>query len=266
MRVLGRPDRLTGTAPPAPAAVPGPVERRRPGWRLLHEALVLGGLWLVYSLGRALAGRHTGGARAHSSDVWALERALHLPAEDAVQRAVLGRETLVHAANAYYEYEHFTSLGLAALWLLLVHPDRYPWFRRVLVATTGLALVGHLAYPLTPPRLRPDLGLVDTGVRYGQSVYGADAHNSGLLDQYAAMPSMHVAWAFLFALAVLLVARSRWRWVAVAYPALTTYVVVVTGNHYWLDGVVGVLLLCLALATVGRLRPGARAGPSPAAG
>ena len=136
----------------------------------------------------------------------------------------------------YYKYEHWVALGAVALWLLLFRVGRYPWFRRVLVLTTGLALVGHFAYPLMPPRMRPDLGFVDTGVVLGQSVYGPDPRNHGLINQYAAMPSMHVAWAVLFAVTVILATRTAWRWLAVGYPAVTTSVVVITGNHYWLDG------------------------------
>ena len=239
---------------------------RRP-WRrrLGHEALVLGALWLAYTLGRALAGRHVAGARGHASDVWRLERELRLPDEAGWQHWALGHPALVSAANVYYKYEHWVALGAVALWLLLFRVGRYPWFRRVLVLTTGLALVGHVAYPLTPPRMRPDLGFVDTGVVLGQSVYGPDPRNHGLVNQYAAMPSMHVAWAVLFAVTVILATRTAWRWLAVGYPAVTTSVVVITGNHYWLDGIVGVLLLCLAVAAV-RLatRPATEPGPAAA--
>ena len=154
---------------------------------------------------------------------------------------------LVRAANAYYKYEHFATLAAVVIYLLLWRAARYPWFRRVLVLTTTLGLVGHIVYPLTPPRLRPDFGLVDTGVRFGESVYGADPNNHGLINQYAAMPSLHVAWAVLFALMVLLVARSPWRWLVIPYPLVTTYVVVITGNHYWLDGIVGIAILGVAL-------------------
>jgi hypothetical protein len=223
------------------------VKGRGRAYRLLHEVGVLGGLWLVYTLGRALAGRHTGSAGGHASDVRSLERFLHLPDEGRVQRGVLGWNWLVHAANDYYKYEHFVALVVVAAWLLLWRPERYLRFRQVLVLTSALGLVLHAAYPLTPPRLRPDFGVVDTGVRYGESVYGGDPHNHGLLNQYAAMPSLHVAWAVLFALTAVTVSRSRWRWLAVPYPAVTTYVVVITGNHYWLDGVVGIVLLGVAL-------------------
>ena len=223
----------------------------RPLWRRIgQEALVLGGLWMAYTFGRALAGRHVAGAREHATDVWRLERQLHLPDEASWQRWALAHPDLIRAANVYYKYEHWVALGVVTLWLLLFRVERYPWFRRVLVLTTGLARVGHVAYPLMPPRMRPDLGFVDTGVVLGQSVYGPDPRNHGLVNQYAAMPSMHVAWAVLFAVAVILASRSRWRWLAVVYPAVTTSVVVITANHYWLDGVVGVLLLCAAATTI----------------
>jgi hypothetical protein len=225
------------------------VARRRPAWRLAHEAGLLGGLWLVYTLGRALAGLRTAPAKDHADDAWSLERRLHLPDEARVQRAALHWSWLVHAADDYYKFEHFASLGVVATWLLLWRPDRYLPFRQVLVLTSALALVLHACYPLAPPRLRPELGLVDTGVRYGESVYGKDPHNHGLLNQYAAMPSLHVAWAVLFAGTVIVVSGSRWRWLAVGYPAVTTYVVVITGNHYWLDGIVGVGALGIALLT-----------------
>jgi MFS superfamily sulfate permease-like transporter len=88
-------------------------------------------------------------------------------------------------------------------------------------------------------------GMVDTAVRYGQSVYGSVAGFNA--DQLSAMPSVHVGWALLVALVVVQVSKSRWRWLALAYPALTVLAVTVTANHYWLDGIVAALLLGLVL-------------------
>jgi hypothetical protein len=92
----------------------------------------------------------------------------------------------------------------------------------------------------------PQAGMVDTAVLYHQSVYasvgGFDA------DQLSAMPSVHVGWAILVAAAVIAAARTRWRWLAVGYPVMTTLAVVVTANHFWLDGIVAAALLCLVLA------------------
>jgi membrane-associated phospholipid phosphatase len=82
-------------------------------------------------------------------------------------------------------------------------------------------------------------------MRYGQSVYGSDAGFNP--DQLSAMPSVHVGWALLVAIVIVNVSRSRWRWLALGYPAATLLAVVVTANHFWLDGVASAILLALAL-------------------
>ena len=101
--------------------------------------------------------------------------------------------------------------------------------------------------------------MVDTAVQYGQSVY---AWNGGFdADEFSAMPSVHVGWALIVAIAVITVSRSRWRWLAAAYPVLTLLVVVVTANHFWLDGIAAGLLVALVLV-VQRAARGLRSGKS----
>ncbi|WP_242909890.1 phosphatase PAP2 family protein [Actinomadura terrae] len=232
-------------APVGPAA---PSLRSWTTWRhALRHGLILAALWMVYTLGRALAGRRIGRAFPNSDDVWHLERWLHIPSEASLQRWALHSESGIRAADLYYKYVHFTDFVIITIWLLLWHPDRFPWFRRVIVLITGLELVGHFVYPLAPPRMRPDLGMTDTAQVFGHAVYGGSYENHGLFNQYAAMPSMHVGWSFLFALAVVTIARTPWRWIIVAHPLLMTYTVVVTGNHYWLDGIIGLILLAIGL-------------------
>ena len=64
--------------------------------------------------------------------------------------------------------------------------------RTVLAWTTLCCLLIQLI-PVAPPRMIPGIGIVDTGLRYNQSVY-----SHGLpIDQLSAMPSVHVAWAVL---------------------------------------------------------------------
>jgi PAP2 superfamily len=111
--------------------------------------------------------------------------------------------------------------------------------------------------------------MVDTAVRYGQSVYGSVAGFNA--DQLSAMPSVHVGWSLLAALVIVEVSRSRWRWLALAYPLLTLLAVVVTANHYWMDGIAAALLLALALIVhragrVGTMAWRRRAAAAPARG
>ena len=116
--------------------------------------------------------------------------------------------------------------------------------RGTLVRVTAMSLAVQLT-PVAPPRLLPDSGMVDTAVQYGQSVYGTTI--DGLqADAYSAMPSVHVAWCLLVAVAVIRISPSRWRWLVLLHPLITVAVVVVTANHYWLDGVAAVLLLLLS--------------------
>jgi hypothetical protein len=61
------------------------------------------------------------------------------------------------------------------------------------------------------------------------------------------MPSLHVGWALLIAVVVIRTANSPWRWATIAHPIITTAVVVVTANHYWIDAIVAALLLGLVL-------------------
>jgi hypothetical protein len=68
------------------------------------------------------------------------------------------------------------------------------------------------------------------------------------------MPSLHVAWAAVIAFGALAVSTSRWRWLGMAHLVLTCFVVAATGHHWWLDGIValGLLWVALAIDSVGR--------------
>ena len=75
------------------------------------------------------------------------------------------------------------------------------------------------------------------------------------------MPSVHVGWALIVAIAVITVSRRRWRWLAAAYPVITLLVVVVTANHFWLDGIAAALMVALILLGQ-RTARGLRSGKS----
>ena len=157
-----------------------------------------------------------------------------------MQRVFLAHPLIIQAFNLYYAGLHFPVLIGCMIWLFVWHRDRYPAARTTLVAFTGACLLVQLI-PVAPPRMLPEAGMVDTAIRYGQSVYGTQAGFDP--DQLSAMPSVHVGWAILVAILVIGTATSRWRWLALGYPALTLLVVVVTANHFWMDGIVAAALL-----------------------
>ncbi|MFE8018467.1 phosphatase PAP2 family protein [Streptomyces antibioticus] len=217
---------------------------------LVRELLFVVGLLLVYKVGRQLATGHTAEAFANAHRVWDAERTLRLPGEGAVQTALLHSDTLVHLANTYYATVHFPATTAFLIWLYLRRPAHYVWARRVLALVTAAALAGHLIFPLAPPRLLAESGLLDTGQAYGPSVYGAHPATDAMANQFAAMPSLHFGWALMVAAGLIAATRSRWRPLWLLHPLLTLTVIVGTANHYWLDSVVATALLGIALAVV----------------
>jgi hypothetical protein len=225
------------------ALEPAEPRRARRNWpMILRDFIVLNVLFIIWRLVGRVSLFHEAGAFGRGRWIWHLERALRLPSEAAMQRAILPHETLSKICNGYYEYAHAPLLAATLIWLLWRHREAYPRWRNLVVAFTGVSLVVGLL-PVAPPRLIPSFGMVDLADRYHQSVYSA--LGKGITDQLSSVPSVHVGWAILVAAAIITVSRSRWRWAAIAHPVITLYVVVVTANHYWLDAVAAVLLLAV---------------------
>ena len=213
--------------------------------RFTRETAVLAALFALWQYAGTFSFMSPDGGLPRGRWLWHAERWLHLPSETALQRVFLPHPLIIQFANLYYASLHFTVLLLTLAWLFICHRDRYRHVRTTVVLFTASALIIQFV-PVAPPRMLSGTGLVDTAVRYGQSVYGAVAGFNA--DQLSAMPSIHVGWAIIVAVAVVGASRSRWRWLAVLYPVMTTLIVVITANHYWLDGVAAGLLVVLALA------------------
>lgn len=219
------------------------VERpRRP--HLFPEFLLVAAVYMAYTLGRFAATKHPNGSYVHAQNVWNLERWLHLPNEATVQQAVLGWKQLMDLANLHYQIGYVVSVIGSLVWLYVWHPEHYIWYRRFLTLVTFIGLIGHIVYPMAPPRLLAGDDVVDSAQVFGHAVYGPVG--TGLSNQFAAMPSLHVGWAVVCAVGVIVVLRTPWRWLAVLHPVVTLLVVVITGNHFWMDGIVASLIVAVA--------------------
>ncbi|HEY8092454.1 MAG TPA: phosphatase PAP2 family protein [Acidimicrobiales bacterium] len=214
------------------------------GAAFARELAIMFTLYAVWRLANRLSLMQVDGAMWRGRWLWDLERSWHLPSEQAVQQMVLPHPLLVQIANVYYAVAHVPAMLIFLVWLFALHRPRYPKIRNALAITTGACLLFQLI-PLAPPRLLPELGVLDTPLLYHQSVYGQIG--TGIAAQLSAMPSVHVAWALLVGIGAVMVSSSRWRWLVLAHPALTVWVVVVTGNHFWLDGGAAAVILVLAL-------------------
>jgi len=240
--------------------------RRRPalpGGRVLSdghvlywwaEILLIIGFYLVYSAVRNLNGNSLLDPPAHALDhakqIIALEQHLGLFHEHRIQDWAEHFTPLIVAANYFYGSLHFIVTIFAGVFLYRRYSDDYPRFRNALGITTTLALIGFTFYPLVPPRL-----LHMYGVNYGFSDTLSQyptfwSFNSGgmksLSNQFAAMPSVHIAWSTWCALALVPRLKSRgWKIAAACYPLMTLFVIIITGNHFWLDAVGGLLILAI---------------------
>jgi hypothetical protein len=212
-----------------------------------------------YSLARLFVVDAATGYR-NAQHLWSVERALHLPSETGFQQLFVHAPGVLRVANEYYASAHFPLTAVFLFWIYVWRHESWRWVRNAMTIVTASSLLIEALLPMAPPRLVPAFGMVDTGVLLRQSVYPAKT-NSGVANQFAAMPSVHVGWALLVAVGVILVVRSRWRWLALIHPVVTALVVTVTANHYWADGIVAALLVAVAvLVTSGaRRRATARA-------
>lgn len=216
-----------------------------------QEFAFMAGVYSIWRIARQLPLTRVDGAFARARRIVEMQEALHLPSELSMQQLVIDNDWLSRVTTGYYAGAHVPALVAFLVWLYVRHREDYPHWRNALVLVTAACLVIRFVR-VAPPRFLPDLGYVDLSLRYGLDVYGSV--DKGVSDQFAAMPSIHVAWAAIVSLGVFTVCTAWWRWLFFGHLALTCFVVVASGNHWWLDGIVSLLLLALALGVDTRAR------------
>lgn len=214
-------------------------------------ALVLAAV-AAYELGRRLIHPDAAAALQHAHAVLRLERTLGVAWERPVQRAFAPAQPVL---GAVYLVAQFVVTGVFFVWLYRRAAEGYVRWRNGFLVATALALVVHWRFPVAPPRLA-GVGIADT-LHLGPA--------ASLTDPFAAMPSLHAAWALGVGVGLCLYARSRaWRFVGAAYPVLVVLATIVTGNHFLLDAVAGGAVLGAGFRAAGVLRSRSGATLSPA--
>jgi hypothetical protein len=218
--------------------------RAQYGGILARELVLLAVMLWIYKFVRYLGKDQIDAAFANAYRVLQWEHWFALDSESTLQRLVLPHRDLVVAMNRYYVSFHFIGTVAFLVWAFVRSLRDYRKIRRVLLAVTATSLGVHLLFPLAPPRMMP--GFIDTMVLYGPNPYRSEAVQE-FANQYAAMPSLHVGWSLIVAYGVIRIAKSRARWLILAHPFLTCMAVVLTANHYWLDGIVAAALVAGAI-------------------
>lgn len=217
--------------------------------RLIHKIGVIDlGLmvcaYFFYSIVREMAADQRHDAMSRAEGIVSLERSAGIFWEAQVQGWVMSSHTLVKLFNGFYTYGHFPVIFAVGLWLFVCHRPRYVTARNSLLISGAIALVIFHLFPLAPPRLLPaQYGFVDTLSMFSDVNYHSAGH---FVNNYAAMPSLHIGWNLLLAMAIVTTTKNPVARVAgVLMPILMSMTVVVTGNHYFLDIAGGVIVaLC----------------------
>ena len=199
----------------------------------------------------------------HAHDVVSLERMAHINWEASLQQTFMRAPDLVRGMNIFYFVGHFVLTGVFFVWLYHRSKPAYRTFRNGFLTATAIALLIHWRFPTAPPRLA-DVGLVDTLRQLSDIDIGSPA-SSSFSNPVAAVPSLHAGFALGVGIGLVLYARPLfWKAVGVIYPILVVLTIVVTGNHFILDAVAGMLVLGLGFAVAAVIfeRDGARLIPA----
>jgi membrane-associated phospholipid phosphatase len=227
---------------------------------LARQWLLFGGAYYFYRLVRGMVDGHANAAFQHARDIVYLERSLHSFIEVDVQRWAIDHSFFIHIANWMYVNSHFLVTTTFLVWLYVARNESYYFVRNMFLVGMLFALVGYVLFPAAPPRFLPEWGFQDTV----ENMFGQSASQTAgvLYNPYAAVPSMHVAFALMIAVPAMMLSRHRsTKIIWSLYPLLVTWVVVSTGNHFWFDGALGALVAgasaWIASAAFARARPDA---------
>ena len=231
------------------------------GWGdLVWQLALFYAVYQGYQVVRGLSEAKAGIAFANAERIMDVERSLGLFFEPALQSAALNFSWIIDSANWMYVNSHFVVTTTFLAWLYLFRNEHFYFVRNMFMVAMLLALTGYLAFPTAPPRLIPSEGFIDTVATF--TILEQDSNSVSLLvNKYAAVPSMHIGFSTMIAVPAFLLVRNRFsRGLWALYPVVVFLVILITGNHFWLDAAAGAAVAAASALVAHRLlaprRPG----------
>lgn len=216
------------------------------GWLdALRQVSLFAAAYVAYRIVRGLVEGDANAAFAHARDLISLERTLHLFVEPSIQAWASGSHILIVLASWLYVNAQGTVTIAALLYLYMRHNSSFYFVRNMFMVAMAIALVVYVAFPTAPPRFMPEWGFTDTVTDFTGVHLTHTSISSALYNPYAAVPSMHVAFALMIGWPLARLSRRRvvkvlW----LLYPLLMAFVIVVTANHFIVDALLGALTAC----------------------
>lgn len=188
-----------------------------------------------------------------------IERSLGVFVEPSVQAWASSTGFLTDGASLLYVNAQTSVTVGALIYLYLRHNAQFYFVRNMFFVAFLIAVAGYLLYPTAPPRFFPEWGFFDAVAEFS-GVHSTDPSLiNELYNPYAAVPSMHICFALMIGVPLMKLAKIRpVRWFWGVYPVLVLFVIVVTGNHFIADAVLGALtagIAALAATHMARMRP-----------
>jgi membrane-associated phospholipid phosphatase len=218
------------------ASGPGPEALSAARTVARDTAVVLTGIVVYFGVRGETAGAPEV-ARQHARDLLALEKELGLDIEAGVQSVLVGVEPLTTIANWVYIWGHWPAIALTLLWLALSNRTVFLRMRNAMIASGAMGLCVYTTYPVAPPRLL-DAGYVDTITEQSRSYRVLQP--PAFVNQYAALPSLHVGWDLVLGMSLVAAGGTvLLRTIGRAMPVVMAAATVLTANHYLLDVLAG---------------------------
>lgn len=214
------------------------------GKKGIRELSIFISFLIFYKISRYIAIGDASTAFENARKLIAFEKDLGIFTEPIVQGLFLSKTGLIKFLNTFYMYVHIPATTVFFIWLFKKHNNRYYWIRNGFIAANCIAVVFFIFYPCAPPRMLGEYGFVDTLLEVSQvNLY--TGFFAGFFNQYAAVPSMHFGNAFLIAFSVILYAKKSYKWLVLLYPLFVLWVIVITANHFYLDAILGGLIVII---------------------
>jgi hypothetical protein len=225
---------------------------------LIVQLAVIAAAYYAWRYARGAVDGSMTASFAHARDLVDVERSLGALVEPGIQDWAVSSGWPAEVARWGYANLHFKGSCLALAAIFFVFRRSYGFVRNTVLAAMAISVIAYALYPTAPPRFLPELGLDPSNAVTGNDPL-LSSPGDPLFNPFAAVPSMHVGLSLILFWSLGLLVRPRaLKALLFGYPLLMTYVVVASGNHFWLDAVFGAVTAAAAAAVaivLGRLRP-----------
>lgn len=163
------------------------------------------------------------------------------------------QQHLWHGTVQWYDFVlyitymmHFVLPFALAFVVWRLRDSHYWHYAMSYITVSFMGFLTFLAFPAAPPWMASDRGLIEPIQRVSSHVWSAlgihdfpSVYNRISPNPVAAVPSLHAAYATLFAIFAFKLFKTKWKYLSLLYPAFIYFGTVYQGEHYAIDEILG---------------------------